>query len=851
MRVRGVRVPPGPALAAGLVVSVGVGATAPVRAQDSVTVVAGDYAAGGVARFLLGSDYRDLWTTPVRVPLLDLRAYAGGLTPVRTGGFGQTISLHFDGADGRRYVFRSIDKDLSRRLAEGLRGTFVEDIVQDQTSSYHPAAALVTAALVEAVGVLAATPALRVMPDDPLLGEFREAYAGMVGMIMENPNEGPGDTPGFAGSTLIVGSDRMLEETGASPRQRVNATGFLTARLLDLFLGDRDRHKGQWRWARFPEGDGFRWEAVPEDRDQAFVKHDGVLLWSARAFFVPKLTDFSGRYTNLVGLTWNAWDLDRRFLSALERPVWDSVAGDMQARLTDAVIVDAVRRMPPEYQRLRGDQLTAELVARRDGLRAVAGAYYRLLAEYVDVHGTDADEIAAVDRRDDGTVVVELRVEGEEQPYFRRTFRPEETREIRIYLRGGADSATVVGTGRDVTLRVIGGEGRDRLVDRSAGAVHFYDAGHETVFVRGRGTRVDRREFEAPPSPDFVHEHPPDWGLWVRPAPWASFNPDYGLFLGGGATRYRYGFRKFPYSSRVKARAGFAFGVNRPTAELLWEQREVLPNTHFDLHAEATGLDVIRFHGVGNDVVLDAPGSFYRVVQLQSGVSVGLTLQPTDRLSFRFGPAGRVVATRAREGTFLGLQGADFYGAGTFAKLGFETSLAFDGRNRPVAATKGLSLRLGSSVVGPWLDVDDAYAEVHGEAAAYVTAHGTLALRAGARKVFGRFPFFDAAFVGGSETVRGYAEQRFAGDAAVWGNAELRVPVARVRVIFPGQGGVLGLADVGRVFSDADVPGNATWHSAFGGGLWLSLLNPSNVMSVEVARSVERTAVYVNAGFMF
>ncbi len=348
----------------------------PLTGQDSVTVFAGEYPAGRLKRMFFGSDYRDLWTTPIRVPYLDLQSYAGGVTPERTGGFGQTISLHFLGADGKRYVFRSIDKDLSRRLEEGLLDTFVENIIQDQTSAFNPAAALVTSSLVEAAGVLAAKPEMFVMPDDPVLGEFREGYAGMLGMIMEDPDEGPDDTPGFAGSTRVTGSDRVLDDTEKSPRNRVDEIGFLKARLLDVYLGDRDRHKGQWKWARFEEGDGYRWEVVAEDRDQAFVKQDGTVLWIARTFFLRKLTNFSANYSNLVGLTLNGWDLDRRFFAGLEKSVWDSVALDLQQRFTDQVIEDAVRKLPPEYYALRGEELTYELKNRRDHLREVADDYF-------------------------------------------------------------------------------------------------------------------------------------------------------------------------------------------------------------------------------------------------------------------------------------------------------------------------------------------------------------------------------------------------------------------------------------------------------------------------------------------
>ena len=67
-------------------------------------------------RWFYGSNYRDLWTTPVEVQVLDLDRVGGGLTPLRTGGFGQSISLHFTGQDGRRYTVRSLDKDATRRV---------------------------------------------------------------------------------------------------------------------------------------------------------------------------------------------------------------------------------------------------------------------------------------------------------------------------------------------------------------------------------------------------------------------------------------------------------------------------------------------------------------------------------------------------------------------------------------------------------------------------------------------------------------------------------------------------------------------------------------------------------------
>ena len=63
---------------------------------DSVVVRAGShYAAGRMKEALLGSEYRDLWTVPIQVPILDPETFAGGLTLLQEGEGRQTRSLRF------------------------------------------------------------------------------------------------------------------------------------------------------------------------------------------------------------------------------------------------------------------------------------------------------------------------------------------------------------------------------------------------------------------------------------------------------------------------------------------------------------------------------------------------------------------------------------------------------------------------------------------------------------------------------------------------------------------------------------------------------------------------------------
>src|ERR1700693_1559399 len=68
---------------------------------DSVVVVPGEiFKAGSFHRTLLGDNYREEWTTPIKVPVLNLRTFHGGLKPTKKGGGAPTVSLRFEAADG-------------------------------------------------------------------------------------------------------------------------------------------------------------------------------------------------------------------------------------------------------------------------------------------------------------------------------------------------------------------------------------------------------------------------------------------------------------------------------------------------------------------------------------------------------------------------------------------------------------------------------------------------------------------------------------------------------------------------------------------------------------------------------
>jgi hypothetical protein len=315
-----------------------------IGGSDSVVVVPGEiYKAGHFHETLLGKNYRDEWTAPIKVPVLNLRTFHGGLKPGKTGGGAQTVSLRFSAADGSDWVFRSVKKKFSVLPAQ-YKGTIVWYIVRDQGSASHPLGAIATDPIQTAAGVLHPHPAVAMMPDDPLLGENQKEFAGMLGEMEERP-EVPKNGPAFAGASKIIGSDTLLDRLNTDPETRVNARALLTALEVDMLIGDNDRHPDQWKWAQFG-GHEAAWVPIAEDRDHAFVSYEGALMHMAR-IALPNLVTFNSSYPDPQALFANAIEFDRRVLGSLEKSVWDSVATSLQQKITDGVIDNALGTLPP------------------------------------------------------------------------------------------------------------------------------------------------------------------------------------------------------------------------------------------------------------------------------------------------------------------------------------------------------------------------------------------------------------------------------------------------------------------------------------------------------------------------
>jgi hypothetical protein len=817
--------------------------------RDTLLAVGPQYRASGPHSFLLGKEYRSLWYTPITVPVLDLHSFAGGLRPVSKGGGQQTKSLRLEAPDGREFFFRSIDKDPSATLPLELRRTIAASVVKDQTSSAFPTAPLVVDHLLTTVHIPHSPERLVVLPPEGL-GEFQTPFAGLMGFL-EDRIGGKGPPGHWGGALEIIGTDSLVGRTDRSSDDRVDAGALLKARLFDVFIGDWDRHADQWVWARFTDSVPRRWVPIPRDRDQAFVKYDGVLLGVARQSS-PQLTNFGDKYPYLPGATWNGRDIDRRYLTESDWSAWKAAADQLEAELTDAAIDSAVKSLPSEHYALRGATLTRALQSRRDHLEEVARGYHRLLAEQVDVHATSSADRARITRGPKGELEVTLQ-QGDAPPYFVRRFTGDVTKEVRLYLGAGDDTAVVAGSGSGgPRIRILADGGNDRLVDSSRGGrQRFYDDPGAPAKTLGHSTGVDRRPYTPPPTKE--HEPPPrDWGQRWTASTSASYGPDIGFFIGGGRTFTTYGFRKLPYSTRHRFRAGFATGPKTYRVDYHGDFRRENSRTALDILLRASGVDVISFHGFGNEVSAPGNNQFYRVTQDAFSVAPSVSFGLTNQASVQVGPFVRYSSTDNRPDRFLSTLGP-VYGSGKFGEFGGALNLLLDTRDRPNAARSGAFVQLGGTIFPAVWDVDSLFGEVHGEVRTYLSVRAplepTLALRAGGKKLWGAYPFFESAFIGGASTVRLGRVNRYAGDASAYGSAELRLALFRLQLVLPARLGLFGLVDAGRVFLEGE--SSDRWHAAAGGGLSLGFLERAYTFSLAVASGEEHTSLYIQAGYGF
>ncbi len=406
--------------------------------NDSVTVCASHFYndVTPLKYLFLGKNYREVWATPVKMRVFHLRNFKGGLEIEKMGGGQQTKSLHLEDKNGVKYVLRTVDKDVAPALPKVIRKTFIKSIVQDQVSAAYPYAPLTISTLAQSMGVPADSSILFFVPDDPALGNYRPFFANTV-CFFKKKNLTPDGSKTFD-------TDEVREMFASSTQYRIMEEKVLRARLLDMLIGDWDRHDRQWEWG-IKDSMGLKFVyPLPEDRDQAFFLTDGLLPKIIRQVGMPHLVGFRFSLDHVKQLNHKANYFDHYFMSALTASDWRRNIREVQNALSDKVIADAIKNLPPEVIPESGREIEQKLKSRRDELEQYGMEYYRFLADEAFVFLTKEPERINIFQEGES---VQVRVENNAgEAMYERLFLKKETDEIHFKNYGKEDVLKISGT---------------------------------------------------------------------------------------------------------------------------------------------------------------------------------------------------------------------------------------------------------------------------------------------------------------------------------------------------------------------------------------------------------------------
>jgi outer membrane protein assembly factor BamA len=345
---------------------------------------------------------------------------------------------------------------------------------------------------------------------------------------------------------------------------------------------------------------------------------------------------------------------------------------------------------------------------------------------------------------------------------------------------------------------------------------------------------------------DYGH----DWRLGVL----FGFTTEDGLLVAGGPILYEFAFRAFPYVYRMELVGGIS-----TSGAFKFVYTGVFPSigkkTSLDLFAQASEFEVRDFYGFGNSSPRDEDlerKDFYRVSSREYILRPTFHIQLASSVKLSLGAALRHFEVRLKADRFLTRSNLSMFGDDR-TTVGAGASIGIDTRDMLAAASKGVYfLAQGWTYPDPFKS-RAPFHKILGDGRIYLSlgqpSDVTLALRVRAEKIYGSFPFYESAFIGGPRSLRGYNRERFAGDAAVVGSAELRFLLFRMKLLVPTEVGLFALGDVGRVWIDGDSPGSL--HTDAGGGIWLAPLQRAYTFSVAVASSVDGLFVRAGVGFGF
>jgi len=822
------------------------------------------YSKGNFHRFLMGDNYRNVWSAEVELDVFDIGSEKGGLSIIKRGGGQQTRSIRMKDKDGKQYVLRSVNKYVEKALAGNMQNTIAVDVLQDGISASHPFSSVTVPHLADAAGVMHTNPKIVWVPDDPRLGIYHEEMANGVFLFEERPAGNRDDIESFERSENIVNTAEVIKKTQKKQDHRVDQHAVVRARIFDILINDWDRHDDQWRWASFKSDKKTIYRPIPRDRDQVYFVNQGVGMWLVtRQYPLRKFQGFDYEIEDVHGLTFNGRYFDRSFMTEPDLDTWMSITGDIQKNINDTVIHEAIKTLPDNIYDSTGIVIENKLKSRKDLLHNYAEEYYRFLSEAVDVVGTKERELFDVERQENGNTTVTMMALSDKkgkikEQLYKREFKFDETKEIRLYGLSGKDIFKVSGYGKKgIKVRIIGGKGNDSIVDeskvRGIGKKTFvYDRKNKkNEIVKGNETRLQlskKKSVNDYNRKQFKHDQ-------TVPVLVAGYNIDDGIFLGAGVNINQYNFRDSTFH-KIRGRLAIqtlAFGIG-------YEGLFTSISQTFDLTLEADisfPRNVDNFFGIGNETErLTDDKSYYRVRYSYAWANPMLKHTINKDFYYAFGAFYQFFEVTDTANKFIGEYDPQFFDSSAYLPhhyTGINAKFLLDNRDSKILPKRGILWE--TKVSGFYSIREDGrnFIKLRSDLRFYLSFRKdprvVFAFRFGGAANVGEYEFYHANFLGNKTNLRGFRSNRFAGDHSFYQNTEIRIKLLNIKsYVFNGQTGFLLYNDLGRVWVNGD--NSKRWHDGYGFGIWLSPFD-FTALTLTYNKSYEDRFINFTFSFLF
>jgi hypothetical protein len=334
-----------------------------------------------------------------------------------------------------------------------------------------------------------------------------------------------------------------------------------------------------------------------------------------------------------------------------------------------------------------------------------------------------------------------------------------------------------------------------------------------------------------------------------------GYNPDDGMYTGGGIVYRKQQFGKSPYGQLHSLKANYSFETK---AYNFWYEgifREAIGKWSLKLEAVVNAPNyTFNYFGLGNETEKDKDDKNYnRIRSNQVSFSPSVFREFGKMHTLEFGVGYSSTKIKQTPGRFVtdhssGLDSADL------AKKYFGTAAVkyeFNTLDNNLYPKKGFRLNSGVEFIQNLDETDRSFFRLSGNASWFTSFNSlTAAVRVGAATNTGSdYEFYQANTLGGATNLRGFRRSRFAGETSAYQNAELRLKLKTAKgYYFRGNFGVLGFFDSGRVWVDGE--DSNKWHYSYGGGVWFL---PYNKLAFTASYGVskEDRLLNIKAGFMF